>query len=547
MTNGHEKSDRPVVPPKSTNKRHDFWSFFAEWMEGRGLAKENSESAPQPQETQRSRRRLPPGHAEASPPRDQAMPDAGCPGALDRIRQAARRDKKLRFTNLWHHVYAIDRLRRAYFELSKQAAPGVDGRTWRQYGQDLEANLLGLSQRLARGTYKAPPVKRVHIPKADGRRRPIGVPAIEDKIAQRAAAAVLNAVYEADFVGFSYGFRPGKSAHGALDALAVAIQSRKVNYVLDADIRSFFDTLDHGWLTKFVGHRIADDRVLRHVRKWLSAGVMEAGKHVEQAEGVPQGGSISPLLANVYLHYALDLWADQWRKRHAKGDVIVVRYADDFVAGFEHESDARRFLEELRERFRGFNLQLHDDKTRILEFGRHAARNLQKRGGGGGSGDSGGRGGGGGGGGNAPGPGPKPPTFHFLGFTHACGKTRKGRFVVLRRTMAKRMRAKLKGLKEELAARMHQGINATGQWLRGVLLGHVRYFGVPRNSQPLWAFRAHLTRLWKQALCRRSQRRSVTWERMSRIAKAWLPYPRICHPYPEERLCVIIQGKSPVR
>jgi len=519
---------------KSANEKIAYWAFFEEWMKGRGLAKENGEGqvppqadpASQPQETQRSCPRLP-----SAPTPVRTTPVAGCPAALDRIRQAACRDKKLRFTNLWHHVYAIDRLRQAYFDLEKQAAPGIDCRTWSDYGKELEQNLQNLSQRLAEGSYQAPPVKRVYIPKADGKQRPIGIPTLEDKVVQRSTVAVLGAVYEADFKGFSYGFRPGKSAHMALDALAVAIQTRKVNFVLDADIRSFFDTLDHGWLMKFVEHRIADDRVLRHVRKWLSAGVMEAGRRIEQEEGVQQGGSVSPLLANVYLHYALDLWADQWRERRATGDVILVRYADDFVIGFEHESDARKFLDELRERFRKFNLELHDEKTRVIEFGRHARANLQKRAEGGSGGTTAG----------------KPPTFNFLGFTHSCGKTRKGWFIVLRRTMAKRMRAKLKALKEELGRRMHQGISTTGRWLASVLRGHVRYYGVPRNSQPLWAFRAHLTRLWKQALNRRSQRRSITWARMSRIAKRWLAYPRICHPYPEERLCVIIQGKSPVR
>jgi group II intron reverse transcriptase/maturase len=554
---------------KSANEKTGFWPFFEEWMKGRGLAKENerqtgddreergatvpaqADSPPQPQETQRSCKKLPPAPSPA-----QAMPTAGCPKALDRIRQAALKDKKLRFTNLAHHVYAIDRLRQAYFEMSKQAAPGIDGQTWSDYGRDLESNLQRLSDRLAKGSYHAPPVKRVYIPKASGKQRPIGVPTLEDKIVQRAATAVLSAVYEADFKGFSYGFRPGKSAHLALDALAVAIQTKKVNFVLDADIRSFFDTLDHKCLMQFVEHRIADRHLLRLLRKWLSAGVMEAGRRIEQAEGVPQGGSVSPLLANCYLHYALDLWADQWRTRHAKGDVIIVRYADDFVIGFEHEADAKRFLDDLRERFRKFNLELHDEKTRILPFGRSARskdkRDKKRKGG------DRQQGGGDGSGGNAaastaagtpparPG-GKAAATFNFLGFTHSCGQTRRGRFIVRRRTMANRMRAKLRSLKEELRTRMHQGVSTTGRWLASVLRGHVQYFGVPRNSQPLWAFRAHLTRLWKQALNRRSQRRAVTWARMSRIAKRWLAYPRIVHPYPEERLCVIIQGKSPVR
>ena len=309
----------------------------------------------------------------------------------------------------------------------------------------------------------------------------------------------------------------------ALDALAVAIQTKKVNWVLDADIKSFFDTLDHQWLLKFVEHRIADPMVLRHIRKWLKAGVMEAGRQVEQAEGTPQGGSISPLLANIYLHYVLDLWVDQWRQGQATGEVILVRYADDFVVGFEQEADARRFLEELKERFRKFNLELHEAKTRIIPFGAVVDQNHRK------------------------GSGGKPATFNFLGFTHCCGRTRRGRFIVLRRTMAQRMRAKLKALKEEMKQRMHDGITQMGHWLRSVLTGHIRYFGVPRNSQMLWAFRAYVIRLWRNVLNRRDQSRTVTWARMNRIVKQWLPNPRICQPYPEGRLCVMIQGKSPVR
>jgi RNA-directed DNA polymerase len=548
MMNEREKSDQAVVPMKPVNNAKDFWSFVAELAEGRALAKENqrdqdddreehgtppalADRASQPQETLRSCKKLPP----CAPMGGKATPKAGCPAALDRIRQAARRDKKLRFTNLFHHVYAIDHLRQAYFELKKQAAAGIDGQTWSDYGKELESNLQNLSDRLARGTYHAPPVKRVYIPKPGGKQRPIGIPTLEDKIVQRAATAVLGAVYEADFKGFSYGFRPGKSAHLALDALAVAIQTKQVNFVLDADIRSFFDRLDHQCLMQFVEHRIADPHVLRLLRKWLNAGVMEAGRRIEQEEGVPQGGSVSPLLANLYLHYALDLWADQWRKRQAKGDVIIVRYADDFVIGFEHEKDALRFLEELKERFHKFNLELHEEKTRIIPFGRHARSKKEKR-------EDGDNQSGRSSGGNASAPAAsiparpgQPSTFNFLGFTHSCSQTRRGRFIVLRRTMAKRMRAKLKSLKEELGRRMHQGITAMGRWLQSVLRGHVQYFGVPHNSQPLWAFRAHLTRLWKQALNRRSQRRSVTWERMSRIAKRWLLYPRIVHPYPGER------------
>jgi RNA-directed DNA polymerase len=429
----------------------------------------------------------------------------------------------MRFTSLWHHVYDVDRLREAYAALRRNASAGIDEVTWREYGLELEGNLRDLSERLARGTYRARPVKRVYIPKADGKQRPIGIPVLEDKIVQRAAVAVLNAVYETDFLGFSYGFRPGRSAHMALDALAVGIQTKKVNYVLDADIRGFFDTLNHGWLIEFVRHRIADPRVVRHIQKWLNAGVVEEGKHGRQEEGTPQGGSISPLLANIYLHHVLDLWADQWRRTRARGDVVIVRYADDFVVGFQHESDAVRFLADLRERFRTFNLELHADKTRVIEFGRFAAERRSRRGLG------------------------RPETFDFLGFTHACDHTRQGRFTVLRRTTAKRVRAKLRSLKEELRRRLHDPVRDVGKWLRQVLAGHYRYYGVPRNYAMLDAFRNQVRRLWHRALNRRSQTGTVTEARLAPIVAAWLPMPRICHPYPDERVAVMIRGKSPVR
>jgi group II intron reverse transcriptase/maturase len=471
---------------------------MVEWEEGRGLAKEKAGPVPQADRTQC---------------RVGSDPE-GLPQALERIRQAARRDKELKFTSLWHHVYNVDRLREAYLGLAPHAAPGEDHVTWQQYGRELEANLRDLSRRLASGVYRAKPVKRVYIPKTDGRLRPIGMPVLEDKIVQRATVQVLNAVYETDFLGFSYGFRPGRGQHNALDALTVAIQRKKVNYVLDADIRSFFDTLDHEWLVKFIEHRIADPRVIRHVRKWLNAGVLEQGKLMEQEEGVPQGGSVSPLLANVYLHYVLDLWAEQWRRRQARGDVVIVRYADDFVVGFQNLSEAERFLAELKERFRKFGLELHPEKTRILEFGRYAAERRKKRGEG------------------------KPATFDFLGFTHCCGKGRQGTFRVLRLTIAKRLRAKLKEIKLELRRRMHQGIAAVGGWLASVVRGHYLYYGVPGNDRRLRAFNYRVFLSWWAAICRRSQKGRISLERMSRIAARWLPRPRIYHPYPAERLCV---------
>jgi group II intron reverse transcriptase/maturase len=511
-----------------------FWELFeqAQRVKGRGLAKENDEgdlsssgedsSSPAGPAKQADRTQSRVGKGGALPRKGIADPE-GLRSALERVRQAASADKELKFTNLWHHVYDVGRLREAYLALKRNVAPGIDGETWQAYGQELEDNLRNLSERLARGVYRARPVKRVYIPKPDGRKRPIGIPVLEDKIVQRAAVQVLNAVWETDFLGFSYGYRPGRSAHMALDALAVGIETKKVNWLLDADIRGFFDTLDHEWLIKFVEHRIADPRVVRHIQKWLNAGVMEEGKYVEQAEGTPQGGSISPLLANLYLHYVLDLWAEQWRKTRAQGDMIIVRYADDFVVGFQHESDAARFHEELKERFLQFNLELHAEKTRVIEFGRYAAERRERRGQG------------------------KPETFNFLGFTHVCDKTRKGWFTVLRRTMAKRMRAKLKRLKEELRRRMHDPVEKVGGWLASVLRGHFRYFGVPRNGRMLNNFRDVVRRLWQRALSRRSQTGYYTEQRTSRLAARWLPQPRIYHPYPAMRLAVIIQGKSPVR
>lgn len=524
--NGHGKSDRPVVPAKPANEKVDFWTF-KERVEGRGLAKENGEALPieatlfQAEPANRADRT----QSRLGVPRDCKSPDAaeGPHAALDRIRQAARRDKSLRFTNLWQHVYQLDRLREAFFELKKASAPGIDGQTWHAYEENLEANLRDLQRRLATGTYRARPVKRVYIPKADGKQRPIGIPVLEDKLVQRATVRVLNAVYEEDFLGLSYGFRPGRGAHDALDALAFGIETRKVSWVLDADIQSFFDSLSHERLVELLQRRIADPLVVRHVKKWLKAGVMEEGKRLEQEEGTPQGGSISPLLANLYLHYVLDEWAHEWRKTRASGEMILVRYADDFVCGFQHESDATRFLEELRERFRAFNLELHAGKTRVIEFGRFAAERRERR-------DAG-----------------KPDTFDFLGFTHACGTTRKGRFTVKRRTMAKRLRAKLKQIKEQLRKRMHDPTAATGAWLGSVLRGYFRYFGVPGNYEALDRIRDQARRLWHRTLRRRSQRASVTEPVMSGLARRWLPRPAICQPYPDQRLRVRIQGKSPVR
>jgi RNA-directed DNA polymerase len=500
--NGGGKSDRPIVPRKPPNKGPAARGP-AEAVEGRGLAKENPLQPNQPIGLRATH---------------------GWQNALERIRQAARREPEAKFSALWHHVCCVDRLRQEYYALKRDTAAGVDGQTWQQYGQDLEANLQDLSGRLHRGAYRAKPVKRVYIPKSDGRQRPIGIPTLEDKIVQRAASGVLSAVYETDFKDFSYGFRPGRNPHNALDALAVGIETKKVNWILDADIRGFFDTLDHQWLIRFVEHRIADPRMIRHIKKWLNAGVMEDGKKVEVEEGTPQGGCISPLLANIYLHYAFDQWADQWSRTQTHGDVIIVRYADDFVVGFQHQQDGQRFLEELRARLARFNLELHPEKTRLIEFGRFAADNRRRRGVG------------------------KPETFNFLGFTHSCSKTRTGdKYVVLRRPTKKRMRDKLHKIAEELRRRLHEGEAKVGAWLRQVVGGWLRYFAVPRTSRDLSSFRHEVARLWHWSLNRRSERGRTRWETITRLANRWLPPPRILHPYPNERLCVTIQGKSRMR
>jgi RNA-directed DNA polymerase len=472
----------------------------AEAAEGRGLAEGNADGPTRP------------GH-RAGP---------GVPSGLDRVREVARRDKDARFTALLHHV-SLERLVMAYWDLSPKAAPGVDGVTWEDYGQDLAGNLRDLHDRVRSGRYQARPSRRAYIPKADGRLRPLGIAALEDKIVQRAVVGVLNAIYETDFLGFSYGFRPGRSPHDALDALAAGIYKKKVNWVLDADIRDFFTSLDQGWLERFLGHRIADRRVLRLIGKWLGAGVIENGTWSKTPEGSPQGASVSPLLANVYLHYVLDLWAEWWRRRHARGDMIIVRFADDFIAGFEHLGDARQFLRDLRERFARFALELHPGKTRLIEFGRFAAANRQKRGAG------------------------KPETFDFLGFTHICGKTRAGRFQVRRITISKRMRAKLKEVKDQLKQRRHEPVPEQGRWLGSVIRGHMAYYAVPGNIRAVRAFRTQATRHWRAALGSRSQLGYLNWNRMNRLAARWLPPPRILHPYPDERFVVRTQGRSPVR
>jgi RNA-directed DNA polymerase len=486
--NGREKSDPVIVAVKSPNKTGQ---PAAEAMERRRGTEGNA--------CQHNTRR--------------AQNRESVTQALERVRQAARTRKKERFTALLHHV-DIDLLRTAFFALQRAAAPGVDGLTWPDYQAELEPRLAALHDRVQRGAYRPQPSRRTYIPKADGKQRPLAIAALEDKIVQSATAMVLNAIYEEDFLGFSYGFRPGRGPHDALDALVVGIDSRKVNYILDADIRSFFDTVDQQWLVRFLEHRIGDKRIIRLAWKWLKAGILEDGAVAVSDRGTGQGSVISPLFANIYLHYVLDLWAERWRRREATGDMIIVRYADDVVAGFEHEDDARRFLDAMRVRFEAFALSLHPDKTRLIEFGRHAAVRRERRGLG------------------------KPETFNFLGFTFICGKSRQDRFLLHRKSLGDRMRAKLQEVHEELRRRRHQAIPLQGEWLRSVVSGYFNYHAVPTNSRALTVFHYHIGRLWLRTLQRRSQSDGSTWQRIEKLAADWLPKPRILHPWPRERFAV---------
>jgi RNA-directed DNA polymerase len=429
---------------------------------------------------------------------------------LEGVRKAARENKETRFTALLHHM-TMDLLRESFYTLKRKAAPGVDGVTWQDYEAGLEDRLFDLHGRVHRGAYRAQPSRRVFIPKSDGRQRPLGIAALEDKIVQQATVTILNQIYEEDFLGFSYGFRPGRGQHDALDALAFAIQREPVNYILDADIKGFFDNLSKSWLIKFVEHRVADRRILRLIQKWLNAGVMEDGKWSNTETGTPQGSVASPLLANIYLHYVFDLWVHAWRQKWARGAVVVVRYADDTVLGFQHQADADRFLEDLRERLKKFGLELHPEKTRRIEFGRYAAQNRKKRGEG------------------------KPEIFDFLGFSHICGKDRRGKFALKRKSIAKRMRAKLLEIKQELRRRMHDPVEQTGKWLRSIIQGYFNYHAVPGNMQRLKVFRERVLRHWRRALRRRSQAHRPNWARILRLASYWLPEPRILHPYPDAR------------
>jgi len=488
------------VPKKVPNKAR---RRAAEGLEGRRLAKQNSPQATMLRTQGRAR-----VHA-----------------ALGRVRQAAQQKKGVRFTALLHHIYAIDTLRAAFYELERDAAPGVDGETWEHYGKELEANLAELSDQLRRGAYRPLPVRRVYIPKRGDakQQRPIGVTALEDKIVQRATVAVLNAIYEPEFAGFSYGARPGRNAHQALTALDRAIEKKRVKWVLDADLRDFFGSLEHSQLIRFVEHRIGDKRVVGLIRQWLAAGVLEDGAWTPSETGTPQGGSISPLAANLYMHYVFDLWAQRWRRTTVRGDMVIVRYLDDFIVGFQSRKDAEQFLIALRERLGQFGLTLHPDKTRLLEFGRYAAQNRQERGQG------------------------KPETFQFLGFVHSCGRTGKGEFMVHRHTAGERLRAKLKEVKAELRQRRHDPVPEVGQWLGSVVRGHCQYYGIPGNRRAMRRFRDEVSRHWHRCLSRRSQKGPVRWDRMHRLIQRFIPPARVVHPSSSVMFAVMMQGKSRVR
>ncbi len=480
---GASSDPTPRKPPNNGSE------LPAEVAEGRGVAKGNADKAPAPRTQSRT----------------------GCAlMGLEGVREAARRDKRARFTALLHHI-TPSLLVESFYALRKQAAAGVDGVTWREYESVLYQRIPDLHRAIHRGSYRARPSRRVYIPKANGQQRPLGIASLEDKIVQQAVVTVLSAVYEEDFLGFSYGFRRGRGQHDALDALSVGIKSRKVNWILDADIHSFFDEIDHEWMLKFLEHRIADRRLLLLVRRWLKAGVIEDNRRIPATRGTPQGAVVSPLLANIYLHYVLDLWAHQWRRKYGWGDVIVIRYADDSVFGFESRTTAQRFLRAMQERFARFGLTLNPDKTRLIEFGRFAATDRRHRGQG------------------------RPETFDFLGFTHCCGRDRRGRFRIVRLTAKKRMRATLRSLRSALMRRRHEPIAVTGKWLCRVVQGYFNYHAVPTNLKRLDGFRSEVCRAWRHALLRRSQRHRMHWDRFNRLARQYIPYCRKLHPYPEER------------
>ncbi|MFZ6766638.1 group II intron reverse transcriptase/maturase [Undibacterium sp. Di26W] len=491
-----EKSDTPIVPKKLPNKGSD----LAEAMEERGVAL---------------------GNANESPASRTQSRDKYASMGLEGVRETARRNRQCRFTALLHHV-TPSLLVESFYALRKQAAAGVDGVTWHDYESELYGRVHELHREIHTGIYRAQPSRRVHIPKADGKLRPLGIAALEDKIVQQAISLVLGAIYEQDFLGFSYGFRPGKGQHDALDALSEGIEGRKVNWILDADIRSFFDEIDHDWMIRFLEHRIADKRVIRLIRKWLKAGTIENGLRTASVRGTPQGSVISPMLSNIYLHYALDLWAHQWRGRYALGDVILVRYADDSVMGFQYEGDAKRFLAAMRERLAQFKLELHPDKTRLIRFGRYAMQQCRERG------------------------IRKPETFDFLGFTHCCSQPRSG-LLIVRLTIKKRMRASLAAIRETLMRRRHESVQVVGRWLNRVIRGYLNYYAVPGNMRRLSGFLSEVCRAWRHSLLRRSQRHRLPWSRFSRLVRKFIPPCRVVHPLPSERFHVSTSGRSRMR
>ena len=496
-----EKSDRGIVAMKTANKEPS-----AELLEQRPLPEGN------PQD----------------PATHHAQKWGRVSQGIERIREIAKRNPKEKLTTLLHHVNE-DSLKVAYHALKRDASPGVDQVTWAAYGANLDRNIADLCTRVHRGTFRATPSRRVNIPKPDGGKRPLGIAALEDKIVQTAMVkCILEPIYENEFCGFSYGFRPGRSAHNALDAIAYVIECRKVNYVVDADIRKFFDMVDQQWLLRFLEHRIADQRVLRLITKFLKAGVMEDGNWQESKRGTPQGAVISPILANIYLHYVLDLWFKSERKsRKIGGESYIVRYADDFVVCFQYKVAAERFLHALRERLEKFGLSLHPDKTRLIEFGRYAERDRRKRGEG------------------------RPKTFDFLGFTHYCRKTRSGGYGLGRKPIAKRMTRFLNRIRDELRRRTHRPVHETGNWLGQVLNGWLNYYAVPWSYPSLnQCFRA-LKRIWLRVLRRRSQRDRTTWEQIEALAERYWPELSIRHDWPARRFTVTYggttQGRSRMR
>jgi group II intron reverse transcriptase/maturase len=505
---GLEKSDDQIVPRIWPNKQR-----WAEAMEERGSRKENMDN-PNTSHTQRC----------TSSPENIEYPElAEVPSGIARVRQAAIRDKDLKFTTLIHHI-TPRLMRRCFRAINRSAAPGVDGVIWEEYEENLQNNILALHQKVQSGGYKASPNLRRYIPKPDGRKRPLGIATLEDKIVQRAYVEVVSAIYEVDFSEHSHGFRPGRNCHDALDELYIDITQHKVSWILDADIQGFFDAINHDWMIRFLEHRIADKRMIRLTQKWLKAGILEEGERKNSEIGSPQGGSASPFLANVYLHYALDLWVEV-QKAKARGEVHFVRYADDFVLGFQYKDDAVRFLELLKARLGKFGLALNLDKTRLIEFGRFAAENRRKRG------------------------EKKPETFDFLGFTHSCSLTLANRkFKLLRKTISKRLKGKLKELGKELRRRINWSIKEVGKWLRRVVTGCYNYYAIHDNLDTLGRFRFLLGGRWMKLVRRRSHKRKMTWAKFVKIIDYWLPLPKVLHPYPNERkLTSTIQSRSLVR